>query len=44
MEQEENDYYYFVADKNKKTYFTKTYKEHDKKIDELKKDGLWYEY
>lgn len=44
MEPEEHDYYYFVADKNKKTYFTKTYKEHDKKIYELRKDGLWYEY
>ncbi len=40
----ENEYYYFVSDKNKKTYFTKTYNEHNKKINELKKEGLWYEY
>lgn len=40
----ENDYYYFVSDKNKKTYFTKTINEHNAKINELKKDGLWYEY
>ena len=39
-----NDYYYFVSDKNKKTYFTKTLVEHDKKISELKKDGLWFDY
>lgn len=39
-----NDYYYFVSDKNKKTYFTKTSKEHNAKINELKKDGLWFEY
>lgn len=40
----DNDYYYFVSDKNKNTYFTKTLKEHNAKITELKKDGLWYEY
>lgn len=36
--------YYFVADKNKKVYFTKNSKEHEKIISELKKDGLWYTY
>ncbi len=41
---EAHDYYYFVADKNKKTYFTKTYSEHQAKINELKSQGLWYEY
>lgn len=40
----ENDYYYFVSDKNKKTYFTKTINEHNTKINELKKEGLWFEY
>lgn len=39
-----SNYYYFVADKNKKTYFTKTYNEHLNKIAELKSQGLWYEY
>ncbi len=41
---ESHDYYYFVADKNKNTYFTKTYSEHQAKIAELKNKGLWYEY
>lgn len=35
---------YFVADKTKKVYFTKTYEEHINLINQLKKDGLWYEY
>jgi len=39
-----HNYYYFVADVNKKTYFFKTYNEHVKKIAELKSSGLWYEY
>ena len=39
-----HNYYYFVADKNKKTYFFKTYNEHINKINELKRNGLWYEY
>ena len=39
-----NDYLYFVADKNMKVYFTKTDAEHNKKIQELKKQGLWFEY
>ena len=39
-----NEYYYFVSDKNKKTYFTKNLNEHNKKINELKKDGLWFQY
>lgn len=41
---EEHDYYYFVADKNKKTYFTKTYQEHVSKVNELKSAGLWFTY
>jgi len=40
----ENDNYYFVADKNGKTYFTKTEKEHVKKRNELIEAGLWYTY
>jgi len=40
----EHDYYYFVADKNKKTYFSKNYSEHTKTVSNLKNQGLWYEY
>ena len=40
----EHDYLFFVADKNKQTYFTKTYSEHNAKCNELKRDGLWYVY
>ena len=36
-----NDYLYFVADKDRKIYFTKTQDEHDKKVNELKDKGLW---
>ena len=39
-----HDYNYFVADKNRKVYFTKTLKEHDKKVLELKKADLWLEW
>ncbi len=39
-----NDYLYFVADKNMKVYFNKTESEHNKTINELKSSGLWYEY
>lgn len=39
-----HSYEYFVADKNRKVYFTKTIKEHDKKVSELKKAGLWIEW
>ena len=41
---EDHDYYFFVADKNGKTYFTKTNAEHDAVISELQASGLWYEY
>ena len=44
IEPEDHNYYFFVADKNKKTYFMKTYNEHVLKIRELKSAGLWYEY
>ena len=39
-----NNYYYFVADKNKKVYFSKNINEHNKTIAKLKKEDLWYEY
>lgn len=39
-----SEYYYFVADKNKKTYFNKTFGEHERTIEYLKSEGLWYEY
>ena len=41
---EEHDYYYFVADKNGKTYFTKTNGEHETVIADLKTKGLWFVY
>jgi UPF0755 protein len=39
-----SDYYYFVSDKNEKTYFTKTYADHQKIIQQLKNEGLWFTY
>lgn len=39
-----NNYYYFVADKNKKVYFSKSITEHNNTIAKLKKENLWYEY
>lgn len=44
IEPEIGDYYYFVADKNKKVYFTKNLTEHNKIIATLKEEGLWYVY
>ena len=41
---EKHDYYFFVADKNGKTYFTRTNAEHKAVISELQASGLWYEY
>lgn len=40
----ETDYLYFVADKTGKTYFSETYEQHNKKISELKSNGLWYDF
>jgi len=37
-------YYYFVADKNKKTYFNETYSGHNNTITTLKQEGLWFVY
>ncbi len=39
-----NSYIYFVADKNGKVYFTRTYDEHLQKVEDLKNSGLWYEF
>lgn len=39
-----HDYYYFVADKNGKTYFNETDNGHIKTVNKLKSDGLWIEY
>ena len=39
-----NEYFYFVADKNGKLYFTKTEGEHTAIIQKLKNQGLWLEY
>ena len=44
IEPEEHDYFYFVADKNGKTYFNSTYAEHNATVNQLKRDGLWYVY
>lgn len=44
LEPTNEDYLYFVADRNRKVYFSKTYSEHNNIISKLKKQGLWYEY
>lgn len=44
LEPDKNDYFYFVADKNKKVYFSKNITEHNNQIAKLKKQGLWFEY
>ena len=38
------NYFYFVADKAGKLYFSKTISEHNQIITELKTKGLWFEY
>lgn len=37
----DNDYFYFVADKNGRIYYTKTLQEHEQKVAEIKKNGDW---
>ncbi len=37
----DNDYLFFVADKNGKIYYSKTMSEHESKIAEIKKNGDW---
>lgn len=44
LEPNDNNYLYFLADKNRKIYFSKTYSEHQNTEIRLKRDGLWYEY
>lgn len=44
LEPVDNNYYYFVADKNKKIYYSKTEREHNSTINSLKEKDLWYEY
>ena len=44
IEPKEHSYFYFVADKTGKTYFTSSQAEHESKIAELKRNGLWFEY
>jgi len=44
IEPETHDYYYFVADKNRKTYFSKNGAEHDKTVADLKSQDLWFTY
>lgn len=44
IEPEKNDYYYFVADNEKKTYFSKDSKEHEEIVERLKAEGKWYTY
>ena len=40
----QNDYYFFVADKNNNVYFSKTIEEHQEIINKLINEGLWYTY
>ena len=44
IEPKSHKYYYFVADKNGKTYFNKTDSEHTSTVARLKREGLWFEY
>ena len=44
IESNDTDYLYFVADKNRKVYFTRTYSEHLAKIEDLKDKGVWLEW
>lgn len=44
IEPEINSYYYFVADKNGKTYFNKTEAAHSATVTDLINKGLWHQY
>jgi len=44
IEPNNTTYLFFVADKNKKVYFTNTNAEHEQIIQDLVNKGLWYEY
>ena len=39
-----SSYLYFVTDTSGKIYFSNTYEEHQKIIQNLRRQGLWYEY
>lgn len=41
---QQSDYLYFVSDKNRKVYFSKTYAEQESTIAKLKKEGKWFEW
>ena len=38
------EYLYFSSDKDRNVYFSKTFEEHQKIIDDLKSQGKWYEF
>ena len=42
IEPTENEYYYFVADKEKNTYFSKTSSEHVQTVAKLKSERTWF--
>lgn len=44
IEPSQTDYLFFVADKDGIVYFTKTNSEHNQIINELRSQGLWFEY
>ena len=44
IEPTSHNYYYFVADKNGKTYFNETDSGHVNTVNKLKREGLWIEY
>lgn len=44
LEPTTSDYLFFVADKNGKTYFSKTNSEHEATCNRLRREGLWYTY
>lgn len=44
IEPVDNDYLYWVADKYKTTYFSKTYSEHVATVNKLRNEGLWFTY
>ena len=38
----DSNYLYFASDKNRKVYFSETYQEHQKTVNQLKSAGNWY--
>ena len=41
---QKTDYYFFVSDKNRKVYFSKTLAEQNETIKKLKQEGKWFEW